>query len=234
MPRVKRGFTAHRRHKKVLAMVKGHMTSRGHLYKMAHQEMMKSLMYAYRDRRARKRDMRRLWIIRINAAARENGLPYNRFINGVNRLGLGIDRKILADMAVNDPHAFSVIVARVKGEPDPVKKAPAPVVTKTATTDTATTVAVADAPAEAGVTKATFAPTATAVAEAAAPIEPIADTTTTAPVDSSKPAGHTPSATAVTEAAAPVETIAEQEAEAAGEPLHQAGTNDQEDRHKNN
>jgi len=169
MPRVKRGMTAHRRHKRVLAMVKGHMTSRGHLYKMAHQEMMKSLMYAYRDRRSRKRDMRRLWIIRINAAARENGLPYNRFINGVNSLGLGLDRKVLADMAVNDPHAFSVIVARVKGEPDPVKKASvivaAPVITTPATA----------APADTAAATATFAPSAIAVADTEGSQETLAE-----------------------------------------------------------
>ena len=169
MPRVKRGMTAHRRHKRVLAMVKGHMTSRGHLYKMAHQEMMKSLMYAYRDRRSRKRDMRRLWIIRINAAARENGLPYNRFINGVNSLGLGLDRKVLADMAVNDPHAFSVIVARVKGEPDPVKRAPVAVAAP------ATPTATPAAPADTATATATFAPSATAVAEADAPDTTIAE-----------------------------------------------------------
>jgi large subunit ribosomal protein L20 len=121
MARVKRGFTTHRRHKKVLGMVKGHMTSRGHLFKTAHQEMMKSLMYAYRDRRTRKRDMRKLWIVRINAAARLHGLPYNRFIAGINTLGLGIDRKMLAEMAVNDPHSFAVIAARVKGEPEPAR-----------------------------------------------------------------------------------------------------------------
>src|SRR5436190_14720715 len=103
MARVKRGFTAHRRHKKVLRMVKGHQTSRGHLFRTAHQEMMRSLAYAYRDRRARKRDMRALWIVRINAAAREHGLPYNRFMAGMTRLGLEIDRKMLAELAVNDP-----------------------------------------------------------------------------------------------------------------------------------
>ena len=214
MPRVKRGMTAHRRHKRVLAMVKGHMTSRGHLYKMAHQEMMKSLMYAYRDRRSRKRDMRRLWIIRINAAARENGLPYNRFINGVNSLGLDLDRKVLADMAVNDPHAFSVIVARVKGEPDPVKKAPpvvaAPVTTTTTTATTAT-------PADTAAATATFAPSATALLDTDAPPE-------------TSTATFAPSATAVLDTDAPPETIAEQEAAAAGAPLDHAGTNDQDDR----
>ncbi|HUS15633.1 MAG TPA: 50S ribosomal protein L20 [Chloroflexia bacterium] len=123
MPRVKRGFTRHRRHAKVLDQVKGHQTSRGHLFRSANQELLHSLAYAYRDRRTRKREMRGLWIIRINAAARENGLPYNRFIAGVNALGLGIDRKMLAEMAVNDPHGFSVLAARVKGEADPIRPA---------------------------------------------------------------------------------------------------------------
>src|SRR5947199_10837231 len=124
MPRVKRGFTRHRRHKKVLALVKGHMTTRGHLFRAANQELLHSLMYAYRDRRARKRDMRKLWIVRINAAARINGLPYNRFIAGLNALGYTIDRKMLAEMAVNDAHAFAVLVARIKGEADPARPAP--------------------------------------------------------------------------------------------------------------
>ena len=123
MPRVKRGFTRHRRHNKVLGMVKGHQSSRGHLFRTANQEMMRSLMYAYRDRRTRKRDMRALWIVRINAAARENGLPYNRFIAGINSLGLELDRKMLAEMAVNDPHGFAVLAARIKGEPEPARKA---------------------------------------------------------------------------------------------------------------
>jgi large subunit ribosomal protein L20 len=109
-------------------MVKGHQTSRGHLFRTANQEMMRSLMYAYRDRRTRKRDMRALWIVRINAAARQNGLPYNRFIAGINGLGLELDRKMLAEMAVNDPHGFAVLAARIKGEPEPARKAaPAPV-----------------------------------------------------------------------------------------------------------
>jgi len=110
-------------------MVKGHQTTRGHLFRTANQEMMKSLMYAYRDRRTRKRDMRALWIVRINAAARENGLPYNRFIAGLNTLGLELDRKMLAEMAVNDPHGFAVLAARIKGAPEPARKAaPAPAV----------------------------------------------------------------------------------------------------------
>ena len=127
MPRVKRGLTRHRRHNKVLGMVKGHMTSRGHLFRTAQQEMMRSLNYAYRDRRTRKRDMRGLWIIRINAAARENGLPYNRFIAGLSGLGLEIDRKMLAEMAVNDPYAFAVLAARIKGEPVPEVHAKGPI-----------------------------------------------------------------------------------------------------------
>lgn len=135
MARVKRGFTTHRRHKKVLDVVKGHQTSRGHLFRTAQQEMMRSLAYAYRDRRTRKRDMRSLWIVRINAAARENGLPYSRFMAGVTTLGLGVDRKMLAEMAVNDPYGFSVLAAQVKGEPAPARPsataAPAPKAAKT-------------------------------------------------------------------------------------------------------
>jgi large subunit ribosomal protein L20 len=135
MARVKRGFTAHRRHKKVLDVVKGHQTSRGHLFRTAQQEMMRSLAYAYRDRRTRKRDMRSLWIVRINAAARENGLPYSRFMAGVTSLGLGVDRKMLAEMAVNDPYGFSVLAAQVKGEPAPARPvaqvAPAPKAART-------------------------------------------------------------------------------------------------------
>ncbi len=112
-------MTRHHRHNKVLKMVKGHMTSRGHLYRTAHQEMMRSLSYAYRDRRTRKRDMRSLWIVRINAAARQHGLPYNRFMAGLTGLGLEVDRKMLADMAVNDPLAFASLAYKVRGEAMP-------------------------------------------------------------------------------------------------------------------
>jgi large subunit ribosomal protein L20 len=158
MARVKRGFTAHRRHKKVLDVVKGHQTSRGHLFRTAQQEMMRSLAYAYRDRRTRKRDMRSLWIVRINAAARENGLPYSRFMAGVTTLGLGVDRKMLAEMAVNDPYGFSVLAAQVKGEPAPARPtaqvAPAPKAAK----------AEATAPAEEAPAAETFAPVAAAAA----------------------------------------------------------------------
>jgi large subunit ribosomal protein L20 len=123
MPRVKRGFTKHRRHSQVLRVVKGHRTSRGHLYRTARQEMMRAWNYAYRDRRARKRDMRALWIVRINAAARQHGLPYNRFISGLMRLGITLDRKVLADIAVNQPLAFATLAYQVRGEamPDEVR-----------------------------------------------------------------------------------------------------------------
>ena len=123
MPRVKRGFTKHRRHSQVLRVVKGHRTSRGHLYRTARQEMMRAWNYAYRDRRARKRDMRALWIVRINAAARQHGLPYNRFISGLMRLGITLDRKVLADIAVNQPLAFATLAYQVRGEamPDAVR-----------------------------------------------------------------------------------------------------------------
>ena len=123
MPRVKRGFTKHRRHSQILRIVKGHRTSRGHLYRTARQEMMRAWNYAYRDRRARKRDMRALWIVRINAAARQHGLPYNRFISGLMRLGITLDRKVLADIAVNQPLAFATLAYQVRGEalPDEVR-----------------------------------------------------------------------------------------------------------------
>ncbi len=110
MARVKRGVTAHKRHKKVLAQVKGHYSTNNRLYKRAHESMMHALQYAYRDRRNRKRDFRRLWIIRINAAARINGVTYSRLIQGLTLAGVGLDRKMLADLAVRDPQAFSAVV----------------------------------------------------------------------------------------------------------------------------
>jgi len=110
MARVKRGVTAHRRHKKVLAQVKGHYSTNNRLYKRAHESMMHALQYAYRDRRNRKRDFRRLWVIRINAAARLNGMSYSRLIQGLTIAGVGLDRKMLADLAVRDPQAFSAVV----------------------------------------------------------------------------------------------------------------------------
>lgn len=114
MARVKRGVAAHRKHKKVLAQVRGHYSTNNRLYKRAHESMMRSLMYAYRDRRTRKRDMRRLWIVRINAAARLNGISYSRFIEGLKNAQVALDRKILADLAVRDPQAFAEVAAIAK------------------------------------------------------------------------------------------------------------------------
>jgi large subunit ribosomal protein L20 len=114
MARVKRGVTAHRRHKKVLAQVKGHYSTNNRLYKRAHESLMRSLAYAYRDRRTKKRDMRRLWIIRINAASRLNGLPYSKLINGLSLAGVAVDRKMLADLAVRDAAGFTAVVDTAK------------------------------------------------------------------------------------------------------------------------
>lgn len=116
MTRVKRGLTARKRHKKVLKLTKGHRGTKHTLYRRAHESMMKSLAYAYRDRRDRKGDFRRLWIIRINAAARLGGLSYSRLMDGLKKASVEIDRKILADMAVRDPAAFSKLVEVAKGK----------------------------------------------------------------------------------------------------------------------
>ena len=107
MPRVKRGVSARARHKKVLSMTKGQRGTRSKLFRRANEAMLKSLWYATRDRRDRKRDFRRLWITRINAAARLNGLPYNKFMQGLQQAGVQLDRKVLADMAVRDAAAFA-------------------------------------------------------------------------------------------------------------------------------
>ncbi|MCD6292276.1 MAG: 50S ribosomal protein L20 [Deltaproteobacteria bacterium] len=106
MPRVKGGFKARRRHKKVLKMAKGYRGGRSKLFRSAVETVDRALNYAYRDRRVRKRDFRRLWIVRINAAARLHGLSYSRFISGLSKAQVEVDRKILADIAVNDPAAF--------------------------------------------------------------------------------------------------------------------------------
>src|SRR5579864_7193772 len=110
MPRVKRGVAAHKRHKKVLGLTKGHWSARHRLYRTAHESMLHALAYAYRDRRNRKRDFRRLWIQRINAAARQHGLSYSRLIAGLSRAQVSVDRKMMAEMAVNDPAAFGELV----------------------------------------------------------------------------------------------------------------------------
>lgn len=114
MARAKRGVAAHRRHKAVLAQVKGHRGTRSRLYKRAHESLMKSWAYAYRDRRTRKRDMRRLWIQRINAASRMNGLQYSKLIHGLNLAGVEVDRKMMADLAVKDEQAFAALVETAK------------------------------------------------------------------------------------------------------------------------
>lgn len=116
MPRVKRGMMAHKRHKKVLDRAKGYWGGKHRLFKTANEAVMHALQYAYRDRRNRKRDFRRLWIARINAAARLNEMTYSRFMNGLNKSGIAIDRKILADMAVNDAAGFAALVERAKSQ----------------------------------------------------------------------------------------------------------------------
>ena len=115
MPRVKRGVTAHRRHKKVLALTKGHRATKHSLYRRAHESMLKSLSYAYRHRRERKGDMRRLWISRVNAASRAQGLTYAQFMNGLKESGVSLNRKVLADMAVREPESFANLVTIAKG-----------------------------------------------------------------------------------------------------------------------
>lgn len=112
--RVKGGVVTRRRHKRVLKLTKGQFGARHALFKRAHEAMMKSLMYAYIDRRTRKRDFRRLWIIRINAAARAYGLTYGKFISGLRKAGVEVNRKILAEMAVKDQNAFAKLVEMAK------------------------------------------------------------------------------------------------------------------------
>jgi large subunit ribosomal protein L20 len=110
MVRVKRGVTTRRRHRKILKQAEGFRGTRNRLFKRANEAVMRSLQYQYRDRRTRKRMMRRLWITRINAAAREHGLTYGRFIHGLTKAGVAVDRKILADLAVRDAKAFGKFV----------------------------------------------------------------------------------------------------------------------------
>ena len=114
MPRVKRGTTVRRRHKKILRMAKGYRGSRSRHYRAAKDALKKALAYAYRDRRTKKRDFRRLWIVRINAAARINGLSYSKLMHGLKLAGIGLDRKVLADLAVFEPSDFSELVGVAK------------------------------------------------------------------------------------------------------------------------
>ena len=116
MPRVKRGVTARARHKKILALAKGYRGRRKNVFRIAKQAVMRAGQYAYRDRRTRKRVFRQLWIARINAASRELGVTYSRFMAGMKKASIDIDRKVLAEMAVNDPAAFGTIVEKVKAQ----------------------------------------------------------------------------------------------------------------------
>ncbi len=115
MARVKRGVIARRRHKKILNKAKGYYGARSRVYRVAVQAVTKAGQYAYRDRRQRKRQFRRLWIVRINAASRMQGLSYSRFMNGLKQSSIEVDRKILADLAVNDPVAFAALAEKAKG-----------------------------------------------------------------------------------------------------------------------
>ena len=114
MPRVKRGVTAHAKHKKVLDEAKGYYGARSKVYRVAKQAVIKAGQYAYRDRRQRKRQFRALWIARINAAARMNGLSYSRMIDGLHKANVEVDRKMLADIAVNDAAAFTALAEQAK------------------------------------------------------------------------------------------------------------------------
>ncbi len=114
MPRVKRGFKARRRRNKVLKLAKGFRGARSKLFRSATEAVDRALNYAFRDRKVRKRDFRALWIARINAAARENGLSYSRLIFGIKQAEIGLDRKILAQLAVTDPSGFSAVVSQAK------------------------------------------------------------------------------------------------------------------------
>ncbi len=114
MPRVKRGVTAHRRHKKVLKQAKGYYGARSRVYRVAIQAITKAGQYAYRDRRVKKRTFRSLWIARINAQARVEGISYSRLIAGLNKAGITLDRKVLSDLAIHDKPAFAQIVDQAK------------------------------------------------------------------------------------------------------------------------
>ena len=115
MPRVKRGVQAHNRHKKILKLAKGYYGARSRTYKVANQAVTKAGQYAYRDRRQKKRQFRALWIARINAGAKQNGMNYSNFIHGLKLAGNEMDRKVLADLAVHEPAAFTAVVEQARG-----------------------------------------------------------------------------------------------------------------------
>ena len=114
MPRVKTGVTAHRRHKKILKLAKGYRGARSKQFKKANESVMKAGQYAYRDRKVKKRNFRRLWIARINAAARINGISYSKLICGLTKAGVAVDRKMMADLAISDANAFTKLVELAK------------------------------------------------------------------------------------------------------------------------
>jgi len=114
MSRVKRGIRTRARHKKILKQAKGYFGKKSKLFKVANQQVLKSGNYAYRDRRQKKRDFRKLWITRINAAARINGMSYSRFMDGLNKAGVELDRKVLSDIAITDPKGFTALVEKAK------------------------------------------------------------------------------------------------------------------------
>jgi large subunit ribosomal protein L20 len=116
MPRAKRGFKARRRRNKVLKLAKGYRGARGKLFRSATEAVDRALKYAFRDRKVRKRDFRALWIVRINAASRDNGLSYSRLVHGLKKAEIGLDRKILAQLAVSEPAAFSAVVDKAKAQ----------------------------------------------------------------------------------------------------------------------
>lgn len=116
MPRVKRGFKARRRRNKILKLAKGYRGARGKLFRSATEAVDRAASYAFRDRKVKKRDFRALWIARINAASRDNGLSYSRLIHGLKKAEIGLDRKILAQLAVSEPSAFSVVVDKAKAQ----------------------------------------------------------------------------------------------------------------------
>ncbi len=113
--RVKGGIVTRRRHKKILRLAKGYYSAKRKLFRKAHEQVMKSLLYAYRDRRQRKRDFRQLWITRINAACRAQGIRYHEFTHALHERGIALNRKMLAEMAVRDPDAFAMLVQTIRG-----------------------------------------------------------------------------------------------------------------------
>jgi large subunit ribosomal protein L20 len=123
MARVKRGVTSHAKHKKVLKAAKGYYGRRKNTIRVAKQAVEKAMQYAYRDRKVRKRNFRALWIQRLNAAVREHGLTYSRFIDGLTKAGVGVDRKVLADLAMHEPAAFNAVVEKAKAALPAIEKA---------------------------------------------------------------------------------------------------------------